>query len=437
MPWEIGLAEAHQTLLASRLRDRVILRADGGMRTGHDVIVAALLGAEEYGFGTIALVAAGCIMARVCHTNNCPVGITSQKEQLRAKFTATPDQIVEFFLFIAEEIRHELASLGYRYLSEIVGRTDLLRPRTELELTKAKDIDLTPLLHPFVTGIALRERDPEPHSNGAVLDNRILADEEVAQAIENQLRVSKSYPIKNTDRSVAARIAGRIAESYGDDHFGGSIDLSFHGSAGQSFGAFLVKGITLRLDGESNDYVGKGMSGGEIIIRADSEARSYISYASEVIIGNACLYGATGGALFAAGSAGERFAVRNSGATAVIEGAGAHCCEYMTGGTVVVLGHIGANFGAGMSGGRAFVLDVDGTFPAHINPDNDKLLGRISPEDEKELLELVRRHHAETGSPVAEHLLADWTAAATKFLKVSFEGHSVSTSNPNSALAST
>ena len=420
MPWEIGLAEAHQTLLASRLRDRVILRADGGLRTGHDVIVAALLGAEEYGFGTIALVAAGCIMARVCHTNNCPVGITSQKEQLRAKFTAIPDQIVEFFLFIAEEIRHELAMLGYRSLSEIIGRTDLLKPRTETKLSKVKNIDLTPLLHPFVTGVALRERDPEPHSNGAVLDNRIIADETVSVALANQMRASKSFQIKNTDRGVGARLAGRIAEVYGDDHFTGSIDLSFHGSAGQSFGAFLVKGITLRLDGESNDYVGKGMSGGEILIRPDSESRAYVSYASEVIIGNACLYGATGGALFAAGSAGERFAVRNSGATAVIEGAGAHCCEYMTGGTVVVLGKIGTNFGAGMSGGRAFVLDLDGCFPSHINPDNEKLLGRISPDDERELLQLVRRHHAETGSPVAEHLLADWNVAVTKFLRISF-----------------
>lgn len=420
MPWEFGLAEVHQTLLASRLRDRVVLRVDGGIRTGWDVVTAALLGAEEYGFGTIALIAAGCIMARVCHTNNCPVGITSQKEHLRAKFTATPEQIVQFFLFVAEEIRMILASLGYRSLTEIIGRTDLLQPKEDIALSKTSSLDLSALLHPFVTGVAQREADAQPHSNGYVLDNDILADTAISTAIENQQQAAKALLIRNTDRSVGARVAGAIAAKYGDDGFGGRIDLNFLGSAGQSFGAFAVRGMTLRLEGESNDYVGKGMSGGQIVIRPDREARIYESFAPEVIIGNACLYGATGGALFAAGAGGERFAVRNSGATAVIEGAGAHCCEYMTGGTVVVLGPAGTNFGAGMSGGRAFVLDMDGTFPAHVNPDMDKILARISPEDEADLLDLIREHHALTGSPVAEHILAGWRAAVPHFLKVSF-----------------
>jgi glutamate synthase (ferredoxin) len=422
MPWEFGLAEVHQTLLASRLRDRVILRVDGGIRTGWDVITAALLGAEEFGFGSIALVAAGCIMARVCHTNNCPVGITSQKEELREKFTATPDQIVEFFLFVAEEIRMILAELGYRGLSEIVGRTDLLSVRADVKLPKVSRFDVTALLNPFVTGVP--QRTELPHSNGDVLDDYILTDASIKNAIEAQTEIEKSIAIANTDRSVGSRIAGLLASQYGDEGFAGQLTLKFSGTAGQSFGAFAVRGLSLELTGEANDYVGKGMNGGQIVIRPEPEvaATAYGArhIATNVIIGNACLYGATGGTLYAAGIAGERFAVRNSGATAVIEGAGAHCCEYMTGGTVVVLGSVGQNFGAGMSAGRAFVLDMANDFPSKVNSDMGKVLNRISPQDEAELLDLIQTHHALTGSRVSDWILSDWAVASAHFIKVSF-----------------
>jgi glutamate synthase (ferredoxin) len=408
LPWELGLAEVQQALLANELRGRVLLRVDGGLRTGWDVVTAALLGADEYGFGSIALVAAGCIMARICHTNNCPVGITSQKEQLRQRFASTPEPVIDFFLMIADEVRHTLAQLGYRSLTEVIGRTDLLKARENVKLAKVEKLDLQCLLStPFCKVDDTPACPPEfPHENPHGLDEELLADEEIQRAIGEHGTVHKECSIFNTDRAVGARMCGAIATWYGDYGFKGNINVVFSGTAGQSFGAFNLKNVNLTLIGEANDYVGKSMNGGEIIIKQPEEA-NYASH-ENVIIGNTCLYGATGGALYAAGQAGERFAVRNSQAIAVIEGAGDHCCEYMTGGVVVVLGEVGRNFGAGMTGGIAYVLDEENTFQQLWNDDSEKRLQRLPKGGERALKELIQRHHAKTGSGRSAEILASW-----------------------------
>lgn len=339
-------------LLENQLRDRVILRADGGLKAGWDVLMAALMGAEEFGFGSISMIAEGCIMARVCHTNNCPVGVATQQEHLRLRFKGIPEHVVNFFYFIAQEVRSLLAHLGYHSLNELVGRTDLLKMRENVQLTKTASLNLDCLMKlPDVKEERSWLKHEDVHSNGAVLDEEILSDTEIVQAIANQESISKEYKINNTDRTVGSRIAGVIAKKYGNDGFGAEIKLKFKGSAGQSFGAFNLPGMQLTLEGEANDYVGKGLHGGELIIVPPTEAT--YEPGDNVIIGNTCLYGATGGVLYANGRAGERFAVRNSLAKAVIEGAGDHCCEYMTGGVVVVLGIVGRNVGAGMTGGTA------------------------------------------------------------------------------------
>ena len=437
VPWELGLAEVHQTLLANKLRDRVLLRVDGGLRTGRDVVVAAMLGANEFGFGSIALIAAGCIMARVCHTNNCPVGITSQKESLRKRLSGSPESIVEFFQFIAEEVRQTLASLGYRRLDEVLGRYDLLSQREmgaglaaddedDASIVRRKSkvarVNLSRLLD---GGTASREwvtPPAKPHQTGDVLDDAILCDQEVRDAISLPGSVERSFVIRNTDRAVGSKVSGVIAKQWGDHGFNGSLSLNFAGSAGQSFGAFNVDNVTLRLHGEANDGVAKGMSGGEVVIAPDWDVEKGVApdltSKGNVIVGNTCLYGATGGALFAAGSAGERFAVRNSGATAVVEGAGDHCCEYMTGGTVVVLGTVGRNFGAGMTGGIAYVLDLDGSFHTRFNADGEKHLRHVSRLYSQPLYELIQQHHALTGSHRAAMILAHWSEYVHKFWQV-------------------
>ncbi|HIK07781.1 MAG TPA: glutamate synthase large subunit [Trichormus sp. M33_DOE_039] len=413
-PWELGLTEVHRVLMENSLRDRVILRVDGGIKTGWDVVMGALMGAEEFGFGSIAMIAEGCIMARICHTNNCPVGVASQKEELRKRFTGIPEHVVNFFYFIAEEVRSLLARLGYRSLSEITGRGDLLTTRQGVTLTKTQSLNLNCLLQlPDTKTNRSWLVHEEVHSNGPVLDDQLLADPAIQAAIRNQSTVTKTLPIVNTDRTVGARLAGAIASQYGDSGFEGQINLEFTGSVGQSFGAFNLPGVTLTLKGEANDYVGKGMHGGEIIIKPPSEANYDPS--KNVIVGNTCLYGATGGVLFANGLGGERFAVRNSKGVAVIEGAGDHCCEYMTGGVIVVLGKVGRNVAAGMTGGLAYFLDEDGAFPELVNKEIVKIQRVMTVAGEKQLKDLITAHAERTASAKAKFILQNWSEFLPRF----------------------
>jgi glutamate synthase (ferredoxin) len=416
-PWELGLTEVHRALLVNQLRDRVILRADGGLKTGWDVLMAALMGAEEYGFGSIAMIAEGCIMARICHTNNCPVGVATQQEKLRQRFTGLPEHVVNFFYFIAKEVRSLLAHLGYRSLQEVIGRADLLQVREGVPLTKTTRLNLDCLTQlPDTRSDRSWLHHESVHSNGPVLDDELLQDLDLQQALQQQTAVTKTVQIVNTDRSVGARIAGEIAKQYGNAGFSGQITLNCHGSAGQSFGAFNLPHMTLNLLGEANDYVGKGMHGGEITIKPSPDA-TYVA-ADNVIIGNTCLYGATGGTLYVNGKAGERFAVRNSQGQAVIEGAGDHCCEYMTGGVVVVLGDTGRNVGAGMTGGLAYFLDEDGSFPSKVNPEIVQIQHVITEAGAQQLRHLIQAHVDHTGSPKAQHILDHWSEVLPQFWQV-------------------
>ena len=413
-PWELGLTEVHRVLMENSLRDRVILRVDGGLKSGWDVLIGALMGAEEFGFGSIAMIAEGCVMARICHTNNCPVGIASQKEEMRKRFTGIPDHVVNFFYFIAEEVRSLLAKLGYRSLSEVIGRADLLTVRSEVKLNKTQALNLDCLTKLPDTKINRSWLVHEKvHSNGSVLDDQLLADADIQAAIQDQGEVSKTVTVVNTDRTVGARLTGAIAHQYGDNGFTGQINLNFQGSVGQSFGAFNLDGVILNLVGEANDYVGKGMNGGEIIIKPPANAT--YNPAENVIVGNTCLYGATGGVLFANGLAGERFAVRNSKGTAVIEGAGDHCCEYMTGGVIVVLGKVGRNVGAGMTGGLAYFLDEVGNFPDLVNHAIVKVQRVVSDVGTQQLYDLIKTHADRTGSPKAQEIIANWAEYLPKF----------------------
>ena len=412
-PWELGLTEVHRALLENGLRDRVLLRADGGLKTGWDVVIAALLGAEEYGFGSIAMIAEGCVMARVCHLNSCPVGVATQKENLRQRFTGVPEHVVNFFWYVAEEVRQLMSLLGVARLEDLIGRSDLLRPRG-VSLAKTKCVDLSSLLAP-ISGSEDRSwltHSAEAHGNGSILEDQLLADPELMEAIESHRSIRRTVEIINTDRSVCARLAGEIAQRYGNRGFLGQLDLTFRGAAGQSFGAFLVQGMNMRLEGEANDYVGKGMNSGRItLVPSDSTANP----GDQVILGNTCLYGATGGELFAHGRAGERFGVRNSGARTVVEGAGDHCCEYMTGGVVVVLGSTGRNVGAGMTGGVTFLLDEGDRVTPRVNPEIVEVCPITTSEQESTLKGLLELHVAATGSEKAVALLSDWSAARRRF----------------------
>ena len=417
VPWELGLTEVHRVLMENQLRNRVLLRVDGGMKSGWDVLMGALMGAEEYGFGTIAMIAEGCIMARVCHTNSCPVGVTTQREELRKRFTGIPEHVVNFFHFVAEEVRSLLAHLGYRTLGEVIGRADLLTTRTGASLTKTQDLTLDIITQLPDTSCDRSWLDHgDVNSNGPVLDDTLLADEEIHQAIVNQVEVNKAFDVVNTDRSVGTRVAGEIAKQYGNTGFAGALNLTFNGSVGQSFGAFNLPGMTLRLVGEANDYVGKGMHGGELII-IPFEGVQY-DPSENVIVGNTCLYGATGGTLYAFGKAGERFAVRNSKGQAVIEGAGDHCCEYMTGGVVVCLGGVGRNVGAGMTGGLGYFLDEKGDFPTRVNPEIVKVQRVITSAGAQQLQDMLSNHAERTGSTKAARILADWEHYLPKFWQV-------------------
>ena len=412
-PWELGLTEVHRALLENGLRDRVLLRADGGLKTGWDVIIAALLGAEEYGFGSIAMIAEGCIMARVCHTNNCPVGVATQKEALRKRFTGLPEHVVNFFLFVAEEVRQLMSVLGVATMEELIGRTELLRPRA-VQLAKTGALDLSCLLDPIPAAAdrSWLRHDAAAHGNGPVLEDQLLADAELMAAIEGQGRVARTVPIVNTDRSVCARLGGEIAARHGNRGFQGQLDLTFEGAAGQSFGAFTVQGMNVRLVGEANDYVGKGINSGRITVVPPAGVNDP---GSQVILGNTCLYGATGGELFALGRAGERFAVRNSGCRTVVEGAGDHCCEYMTGGVVVVLGSTGRNVAAGMTGGLVFLLDEDGRLEERVNPEIVAIHPLATAGQEALLQPMLQAHLELTGSARAAAILADWPAWKARF----------------------
>jgi glutamate synthase (ferredoxin) len=371
-PMEMGLVEAHRTLVENDLRDRVVLRADGGCRSGIDVIQAALMGADEYGFGTVAMIATGCVMARICHTNNCPVGVASQREELRARFPGAPGDLVNFFQFCAQEVRTELALMGYKSLDEVIGRNDLFVQKREHagglapgQPAKTAALDLSFLTTSSGTGnVSSVRRTMPPHNDGLTLDDAILADAAVQKCISEEGTLVVKREIINVDRAAGARVAGAVAAIYGDSGFAGDLTLDFEGSAGQSFAAFNVEGIHCRLVGEANDYVCKSISGGVVSIMPPPG--SPFKPEDCIIAGNTCLYGATGGKVYINGRAGERFAVRNSLGETVVEGTGDHCCEYMTGGCVVVLGKVGRNVGAGMTGGIGYFLDEDGTFASKV-----------------------------------------------------------------------
>ena len=402
-PWELGLAETQQTLLRNKLRDRIVMQVDGQMKTGRDVIIAALLGAEEFGFSSAPLVVSGCVMMRVCHLNTCPMGVATQNPELRARFTGKPEFVVNFFEFIAEEVREHLARLGVRTLDEIIGRVDLLDAALAVDHWKASGLDLSPVLHTphLPDGAALRCITSQDHGLGKALDNTLIQLSE--GAITEARPVRLDLPIRNVNRTVGTMLGYEVTRRWGGEGLPeNTIDISFSGSAGQSFGAFLPRGITLRLYGDANDYLGKGLSGGRLIVRPPAAA----SFAAEeqVIAGNVIGYGATGGEIFLRGIVGERFCVRNSGALAVAEGVGDHGCEYMTGGRAVILGPAGRNFAAGMSGGIAYVLDL----PAwRVNKEMVDL-DPVDTGDAAFLRDVVERHYAETGSAVAARLLADW-----------------------------
>ncbi|XP_022766578.1 ferredoxin-dependent glutamate synthase, chloroplastic isoform X2 [Durio zibethinus] len=406
-PWELGLTETHQTLIENGLRERVILRVDGGFKSGVDVLMAAAVGADEYGFGSVAMIATGCVMARICHTNNCPVGVASQREELRARFPGVPGDLVNFFLYVAEEVRGFLAQLGYEKLDDIVGRTDLLKPR-DMSLVKTQHLDLNYILSsvglPKWSSTAIRNQ--EVHSNGPVLDDNLLADPEISDAIENEKEVHKTVKIYNVDRAVCGRVAGVIAKKYGDTGFAGQLNITFTGSAGQSFACFLTPGMNIQLIGEANDYVGKGMAGGELVVTPLENTGFCPEDAT--IVGNTCLYGATGGQIFVRGKAGERFAVRNSLAQAVVEGTGDHCCEYMTGGCVVILGKVGRNVAAGMTGGLAYILDEDDTLIPKVNKEIVKIQRVTAPVGQMQLKSLIEAHVEKTGSTKSSSILTEW-----------------------------
>ena len=407
-PWELGLAETQQTLVLNGLRERVVVQADGGLRTGRDVAVAALLGADEFGFATAPLIAAGCIMMRKCHLNTCPVGVATQDPRLRAKFAGAPEHVVNYFFYVAEELREILASLGLRSVDEMIGRVDLLEPQLEAAPGKARSADLSRLLKAPAAGSPRRFGKTVRQETSQGIDDAIVA------ALDGHLPAVVAHAIGNADRSVGAFASGEIARRHGVDGLpDGSVRVLLTGTAGQSFGAFLAPGLTLELVGDGNDYVGKGLSGGRLIVRQpeglDRDA------ADNIIVGNTCLYGATAGEAFFSGVAGERFAVRNSGATAVVEGTGDHGCEYMTGGRVVVLGPVGRNFAAGMSGGIAYLWDPQRRLHDHCN------LADVALEAVEEagwLRQLIERHAELTGSARARALLADWPAACAQFVQV-------------------
>ena len=443
-PWEIGLAETHQTLVLNGLRSRIALQVDGGLKTGRDVIIGALLGADEFGFSTAPLIAAGCIMMRKCHLNTCPVGVATQDPVLRKRFKGAPEHVVNYFFFVAEEVREILASLGFAKFDEVIGLSELLEKDAMISHWKANGLDFSRIFHKVD---APKEKtywtERQNHPIHDILDRRLIA--EAQPALESKTPVTIEVDIKNVDRSAGAMLSGEVAKRY--RHKGlkdDTITVKLTGTAGQSFGAFLANGITFELIGDGNDYVGKGLSGGRIVVRPPENSR--IVAAKSIIVGNTVLYGAISGECYFNGVAGERFAVRNSGAIAVVEGVGDHGCEYMTGGVVVVLGETGRNFAAGMSGGVAYVLDESDDFPKRCNmamvelepvPEEDDMLeklhhhggdlmhkgmvdvaGDMTRHDDERLYQLISNHLHYTGSPRAKEILDHWVEFRPKFRKV-------------------
>jgi glutamate synthase (NADPH/NADH) large chain len=444
-PWEIGLAETHQTLVANRLRSRISVQVDGGMRTGRDVVIGALLGADEFGFSTAPLIAAGCIMMRKCHLNTCPVGIATQDPVLRKRFTGQPEHVINYFFFVAEEVRELMAAMGYRTFDEMIGQVQMLDQHAAVEHWKAKGLDFSKLFTKPAApdGVGIYKAEEQDHQIHDILDRKLIA--QAQAALDRGAPVRIAAAIRNIDRTAGAMLSGEVAKRYG--HAGlpdNTLHVNLKGTAGQSFGAFLAKGVTFELEGDANDYVGKGLSGGRIIIRPPADTGIVPEQA--IIVGNTVLYGAIDGECYFRGVAGERFAVRNSGATAVIEGAGDHCCEYMTGGIVVVIGRTGRNFAAGMSGGIAYVLDEDGTFEQRCNlamveleplPEEEEIAEKIFGQaqdleahglvditsdmtryDTARLHVLITRHARFTGSRRAAEILADWHKYLPSFRKV-------------------
>ncbi len=418
LPWELGIAETHQTLVMNDLRSRVTLQTDGGLKTGRDVVIAALLGAEEFGFSTAPLISLGCIMMRKCHLNTCPVGIATQDTELRKKFNGDPEYVVNYLFMVAEEAREIMAQLGFRSINEMIGRTDLLNADEAIKHWKADGLDLTGLLaeapkpHPGVEVYKTIEQD---HGLDSVIDNQLI--EKASNALQTGNKISFEHDVINTDRAVGTILSYTLVKKWGAEMLpDDTIHIKFKGSAGQSFGAFLARGITMEIEGDANDYVGKGLSGGKVVVYPPEGS----SFAAEdsIIVGNVVLYGATSGQAFFKGRAAERFCVRNSGANTVIEGVGDHACEYMTGGRVVILGPTGRNFAAGMSGGIAYVWDPDDQFEANCNPGMVELERLESDHDIDEVKGLIKLHFRNTGSQIGKKVLDDWAAAQSQFVKV-------------------
>jgi glutamate synthase (NADPH/NADH) large chain len=417
VPWELGLAETQQVLMMNKLRDRIVVQVDGQLKTGRDVVIAALMGAEEFGFATAPLVVSGCIMMRVCHLNTCPVGVATQDPELRKNFSGKAEHVVNFFRFIAQEVREYMAQLGFRTIDEMVGRVDRLHFKKAVDHWKAKGLDYSAILYQAEMGpdAPRRRMQPQDHGLDVALDNLLIA--RCAPALDRKEPVSLTVPIRNGNRTVGTMLGSELTRRHGggglpDD----TIRLHFQGSAGQSFGAFVPRGISLTLEGDANDYIGKGLSGGRLVV-FPPKASTFIAE-DNILIGNVALYGATSGEAFFRGLAGERFAVRNSGAVAIVEGVGDHGCEYMTGGRVVVIGRTGRNFGAGMSGGVAYVLDADSNFQRRCNPE----MVDLEPLDEQEDIDfvtaLIARHVQYTGSRPGRTILADWNRFQSQFVKV-------------------
>ncbi len=417
LPWELGLAEAQQTLVMNNLRNRVVLECDGQLKTGRDVAIACLLGAEEFGFATAPLVASGCIMMRVCHLNTCPVGIATQNPELRKKFEGKPEHVVNFMYFIAQELREIMANLGFKTVNDMVGQVQKLNRDKTIEHYKAVGIDLSPILHKVAVAndVKVFNTEEQDHHLEKSLDFKII--NKAHPALFRREKTVLDFKITNMDRAFGAILSNEISKIYGAQGLPeNTLKINFTGSAGQSFGAFATKGLTLVVSGNTNDYLGKGLSGAKLIIKVPEE--STIIPEQNIIIGNVALYGATAGEVYINGKAGERFCVRNSGARAVVEGIGDHGCEYMTGGIAVILGEVGRNFGAGMSGGIAFIYDTNNSFKKHCNSEGLNLDPVIEEEDVKALKDLIENHYNTTLSPLAQRILENWEMELPKFIKV-------------------
>jgi glutamate synthase domain-containing protein 3 len=418
LPWELGIAEAHQTLVMNDLRSRVVLQTDGGLKTGRDVVVAALLGAEEFGFSTGPLITLGCIMMRKCHLNTCPVGIATQDPVLRRKFQGKPEHVVNYLFMVAEEARQHMAALGFRTLDAMIGRVDALDAQQAERHWKSEGLDLGPLLEPAHRpheGVEVRCTQAQDHGLEHALDHQLI--EACRPAIEHGERVHLDLPIANTHRTVGTMLSHEIARHRGGELLpDGTVRLKFTGTAGQSLGAWLAQGVTMELEGDANDYVGKGLSGGRLIVYPPRA--STFRAEDHVLVGNVVLYGAITGEAFFRGQAAERFCVRNSGVDAVVEGVGDHACEYMTGGHVVIVGPTGRNFGAGMSGGIAYVWDRHGDFRRKVNPGQVELEGVSEEEDRRLVWQLLAKHLRYTRSTVAWQVLRDWHRIQRQFVKV-------------------